>query len=69
VLAAILNATAERLPGASILIEAPRIDPVAALLAAAGLRVQRRFTRMTRPGRRSLLAGDSVAATAALEWG
>jgi GNAT superfamily N-acetyltransferase len=69
VLAAILNATAELLAAATVLVEAPRIEPVAALLAAAGLRVQRRFTRMTRPGRRPLLLGDSVAATAALEWG
>jgi GNAT superfamily N-acetyltransferase len=69
VLAAVLNAAAGQLPAASVLVEAPRIEPIAALLAAAGLRVHRRLTRMTRPGRRPLLLGDTLAAATALEWG
>ena len=65
----LLGAAAQRLGGGSVLVDAPRSAATTALLEAHGLVVQRRLTRMTRPGRQGILMGDSVAAATAFEWG
>jgi GNAT superfamily N-acetyltransferase len=69
VLRRLLAAAAEHLGGATVLVDAIRDDERSAVLAAAGLGVQRRLMRMTRPGRQGMLMGPQVAAATAFEWG
>jgi GNAT superfamily N-acetyltransferase len=69
VLRTLLAAAAQHLGEATVLVDAIRDEARAAVLAAAGLRVQRRLMRMTRPDRQGMLMGDQVAAATAFEWG
>jgi GNAT superfamily N-acetyltransferase len=69
VLDRLLVAAADQLGHHTLLVDAIRDDARSAVLAARGLRVQRRLMRMTRPGGQGMLMGPQVAAATAFEWG
>ena len=69
VLQLLLAAAANHLGQGSVLVDALRDDERSAVLAACGLRVQRRLMRMTRPASQGMLMGTAVAAATAFEWG
>jgi len=69
VLRGLLGRAGEHLQGRSVLVDAVRDEPRGAVLAAFGLRVQRRLIRMTRPAARAMLMGTRVAAATSFEWG
>lgn len=66
---ALLDAAARHLRGASVLVDVLRSDLASAVLHSGGLEVQRRLTRMSWPRAAPLLAGPSVRAATAFEWG
>jgi hypothetical protein len=69
VLQLLLSTAAHELGPASVLVDVLRDDDRSAVLAASGLRVQRRLMRMTRPAGQGMLMGPQVAAATAFEWG
>lgn len=69
VLRSILARIGDHLEGAAVQVDSVRDPDRAAVLAGAGLRVERELTRMTRPVPRGMLMGPRVAAATAFEWG
>ena len=66
---ALTAAVAARLEGEMVFADVVRADATDAAFARAGLRVERRLTRMTRTRAQRVLAGPPIWATAGLEWG
>jgi ribosomal protein S18 acetylase RimI-like enzyme len=66
---ALLAAVAHELTGEPVFADAVRGDATDAAFARAGLRVERRLTRMTLTHPRRVLSGAPIWATAGLEWG
>jgi GNAT superfamily N-acetyltransferase len=66
---ALLAAVAARLAGAAVFADVLRGDAADAAFARAGLRVERRLTRMTLSRPRRVLSGAPIWAAAGLEWG
>jgi len=69
VLQRLLAAAADHLGQGTVLVDVLRDEERSAVLAASGLRVQRRLMRMTRPDGQGMLMGPQVAAATAFEWG
>ncbi len=67
--AALVSAAARHAGGASVLVDVLRDEGTGLVLAAAGLEVQRKLTRMTCRTPQRLLMGDRVGAATAFEWG
>lgn len=66
---ALVGAVARGLAGAPVFVDVPRGGATDTAFADAGLRVERRLTRMTRARPTRVLSGPPVWAAAALEWG
>jgi GNAT superfamily N-acetyltransferase len=69
VLRRLLSGLAHQLDGRSVLVDVVRDEARSAVLAASGLRVQRRLTRMLRPQAPPMLMGPRIAAATSFEWG
>ncbi|MBW6456774.1 MAG: GNAT family N-acetyltransferase [Trueperaceae bacterium] len=67
--AALVAAAAECLTGTVVFADVVRSPAGDAAFARAGLRVERRLTRMTRAHPSHVLSGGPIWATAGLEWG
>lgn len=65
----LLEAAAFVLAGAPVIVDVPRTPESTAVLAAAGLEVRRRLTRMTFRRPQTLLLGSSVRAATSFELG
>jgi GNAT superfamily N-acetyltransferase len=69
VLGALLDTAGRHLGGRTVLVDTPRTALTEGALAARGLSVHRRLTRMTYPRPQGILFAARVAAATAFEWG